>query len=63
MSVPGSILVSLVHLREERGSFLFERQERQERSSATDVHAEVRCRYLGRRFNYRTGYFSSTTSR
>ena len=47
MSVPGSILLSLVHLREERGHFVFERQERQERSTATDPHAEVRCRYLG----------------
>lgn len=28
MSVPGTILVSLVHLWEERGRFLFERQER-----------------------------------
>lgn len=46
MSVPGRILVSLVHLREERGSYLFERQERQERT-AEDW---VRCRYLGAAF-------------
>jgi hypothetical protein len=41
-----------VQLREERGRFLFERQERQERSSSTDVQAEdwVRCRYLGAAF-------------
>ena len=49
MSVPGSILLSLVHLYEEDGVFLFERQERQERTSSTDVQAEewARCRYLG----------------
>ena len=29
MSVPGSVLISLVHLREEDGLYLFERQERQ----------------------------------
>ncbi|MBC3411524.1 XRE family transcriptional regulator [Pseudomonas sp. SWRI107] len=57
MSVPGSILVSLVHLREERGSFLFERQERQERSSANDLHAEVRCRYLGAAFQLQDRMF------
>lgn len=52
MSVPGTILVSLVHLREEQGTFLFERQERQERSSTSDPHADdwVRCRYLGAAF-------------
>ena len=52
MSVPGSILLSLVHLREERGTFLFERQERQERSASANVQAEewVRCRYLGAAF-------------
>lgn len=52
MSVPGTILVSLVHLREEQGTFLFERQERQERSSSTDPQADdwVRCRYLGAAF-------------
>jgi transcriptional regulator with XRE-family HTH domain len=52
MSVPGQILLSLVHLREERGSFLFERQERQERSRADSGAAEdwVRCRYLGTAF-------------
>ncbi|MDF0731323.1 helix-turn-helix transcriptional regulator [Pseudomonas entomophila] len=57
MSVPGSVLVSLVHLWEERGSFLFERQERQERSSATHVHAEVRCRYLGAAFQLQDRLF------
>lgn len=52
MSVPGTILLSLVHLREEQGNFLFERQERQERSSTTDPQADdwVRCRYLGAAF-------------
>ncbi|WP_437879779.1 helix-turn-helix domain-containing protein [Pseudomonas sp. LRF_L74] len=54
MSVPGSILLSLVHLREERGTFLFERQERQERQdpSRSSKAAEewVRCRYLGAAF-------------
>ncbi|MBA6059705.1 helix-turn-helix domain-containing protein [Pseudomonas juntendi] len=57
MSVPGTILVSLVHLWEERGRFLFERQERQERSSATDLHAEVRCRYLGAAFQLQDRVF------
>ncbi|QXI27907.1 XRE family transcriptional regulator [Pseudomonas vanderleydeniana] len=57
MSVPGSILVSLVHLREERGSFLFERQERQERSTVNDGHAEVRCRYLGAAFQLQDRVF------
>lgn len=59
MSVPGSILLSLVHLREERGNFLFERQERQERSSSTDVQAEdwVRCRYLGAAFHLQDRLF------
>ncbi|MFJ9992807.1 helix-turn-helix domain-containing protein [Pseudomonas putida] len=57
MSVPGSILVSLVHLWEERGSFLFERQERQERSSASSQHAEVRCRYLGAAFQLQDRVF------
>ena len=49
MSVPGQILLSLVQLREERGSYLFERQERQEPSRADSGKAEdwVRCRYLG----------------
>ena len=44
--------LSLVHLREENGLYLFERQERQERASPTLGHAEdwVRCRYLGAAF-------------
>ncbi|MDM8350610.1 helix-turn-helix transcriptional regulator [Pseudomonas sp. sp1636] len=52
MSVPGKILLSLVQLREERGSYLFERQERQEPSRAVGGKAEdwVRCRYLGAAF-------------
>ena len=59
MSVPGNILLSLVHLREENGNFLFERQERQERSSSTDVQAEywVRCRYLGAAFQLQDRLF------
>jgi hypothetical protein len=47
MSVPGNILVSLVQLREEQGNFLFERQERQERSVNGQAEDWVRCRYLG----------------
>lgn len=52
MSVPGSILVSLVHLHEERGSYLFERNERQARLRAGQAASEqwARCRYLGAAF-------------
>ncbi|WP_312918876.1 helix-turn-helix domain-containing protein [Stutzerimonas nitrititolerans] len=53
LSVPGYVLQSLVHLREERSNFLFERQERQEASRADSGGAEegvVRCRYLGAAF-------------
>ncbi len=54
MSVPGHILLSLVHLREDRGSFVFERQERQEQSRADNSSGTeegvVRCRYLGAAF-------------
>ncbi|OEC37818.1 Cro/Cl family transcriptional regulator [Pseudomonas sp. 1D4] len=59
MSVPGTILLSLVHLWEERGTFLFERQERQERSSSSNVEAEdwVRCRYLGAAFQLQDRLF------
>ncbi|HKS13396.1 MAG TPA: XRE family transcriptional regulator [Pseudomonas sp.] len=59
MSVPGTILLSLVHLFEDRGNFLFERQERQERTSSTDVQAEdwVRCRYLGAAFQLQDRLF------
>ncbi|WP_457925577.1 XRE family transcriptional regulator [Pseudomonas aeruginosa] len=59
MSVPGSILLSLVHLYEEDGVFLFERQERQERTSSTDVQAEewARCRYLGAAFQLQDRVF------
>jgi len=59
MSVPGSILISLVHLREENGLYLFERQERQERASPTLGHAEdwVRCRYLGAAFGLQDRLF------
>ncbi len=57
LSVPGTVLVSLVHLWEERGRFLFEREERQERSSTIDYHAEVRCRYLGAAFQLQDRMF------
>jgi transcriptional regulator with XRE-family HTH domain len=59
MSVPGTILLSLVHLREERGTFLFERQERQERLASANVQAEdwVRCRYLGAAFHLQDRVF------
>ena len=57
MSVPGTILVSLVHLWEERGQFLFERLERQERTSASNVQGEVRCRYLGAAFQLQDRLF------
>ncbi|MGL4316669.1 MAG: helix-turn-helix domain-containing protein [Pseudomonas sp.] len=50
MSVPGYILLSLVQLREERGDFLFERQERQERGRGGEAEDWVRCRYLGAAF-------------
>lgn len=49
LSVPGLILLSLVHLRAERGSYLFERQERQLAPSAAGEEA-ARCRYLGAAF-------------
>jgi transcriptional regulator with XRE-family HTH domain len=59
MSVPGTVLLSLVHLWEEDGNFLFERQERQERSTSTDAEAEdwVRCRYLGAAFQLQDRVF------
>ncbi|MBC7201243.1 MAG: helix-turn-helix domain-containing protein [Stutzerimonas sp.] len=59
MSVPGSVLVSLVQLREENGLYLFERQERQERASPTLGLAEdwVRCRYLGAAFGLQDRLF------
>ncbi len=50
MSVPGQVLLSLVHLREERGHYVFERQERQERARGGDAEDWVRCRYLGAAF-------------
>jgi transcriptional regulator with XRE-family HTH domain len=59
MSVPGMVLLSLVHLREEDGDFLFERQERQERSASSDMQGEdwVRCRYLGAAFQLQDRLF------
>jgi transcriptional regulator with XRE-family HTH domain len=54
MSVPGSVLLSLVQLREEDGQFFFERHERQERRDSaragSDAEDWVRCRYLGAAF-------------
>ena len=50
MSVPGYVLLSLVHLWEEDGDFLFERQERQERARGGEAEDWVRCRYLGAAF-------------
>lgn len=50
MSVPGRILVSLVQLRAERGSYLFERQERQLAADAAPGEDAARCRYLGAAF-------------
>ena len=59
MSVPGMVLLSLVRLWEQDGDFLFERQERQERSASADVQAEdwVRCRYLGAAFQLQDRLF------
>lgn len=59
MSVPGTVLLSLVQLWEEDGDFLFERQERQERSASADVQGEdwVRCRYLGAAFQLQDRLF------
>lgn len=50
LSVPGQILISLVHLREERGTFLFERQERQEQAGPGATGDRARCCYLGAAF-------------
>lgn len=48
MSVPGYVLLSLVRLWQEGDSFLFERQERQERSAGSERGEDkARCRYLG----------------
>ncbi len=58
MSVPGSVLVSLVQLREENGLYLFERQERQERASRPRQAEDwVRCRYLGAAFGLQDRLF------
>lgn len=59
MSVPGTVLLSLVHLWEEDGNFLLERQERQERSSGTDGQSEdwVRCCYRGMAFQLQDRLF------
>lgn len=45
MSVPGNILLSLVHLYEEDGMFLLERRGHQEHTSSTDVQAEEWAHY------------------
>lgn len=57
MSLPGQVLLSLVQLREERGDFLFERQERQERMQGGGSEDWVRCRYLGAAFNLQDRLF------
>lgn len=59
MSVPGYILLSLVHVWEEAGCYLFERHERQERNSTTDMQSEdwLRCRYLGAGFQLQDRLF------
>lgn len=48
-----------MHLREERGSYLFERQERQEPARGGSGKADdwVRCRYLGAAFNLQDRLF------
>ncbi|WNW13789.1 helix-turn-helix transcriptional regulator [Pseudomonas sp. DTU_2021_1001937_2_SI_NGA_ILE_001] len=50
MSVPGTILLSLVHMREEGGVFMFERQERQVLAGVGPAEDSARCRYLGAAF-------------
>ncbi|BAP41144.1 helix-turn-helix domain-containing protein [Pseudomonas sp. StFLB209] len=57
MSVPGTILLSLVHMREEGGVFMFERQERQVLSSGGQVEESARCRYLGAAFQLQDRLF------
>ena len=57
MSVPGTILLSLVHLREDRGTFLFERQERQALSGDVQPGESARCRYLGAAFHLQDRVF------
>ncbi|MBD9656843.1 MULTISPECIES: helix-turn-helix transcriptional regulator [unclassified Pseudomonas] len=57
MSVPGTILLSLVHMREEGGNFLFERQERQVLSTGGLAEDSARCRYLGAAFQLQDRLF------
>ena len=57
MSVPGTILLSLVHMREEGGAFLFERQERQVLSTGGPAEDSARCRYLGAAFQLQDRLF------
>ncbi|MGE8358658.1 helix-turn-helix domain-containing protein [Pseudomonas sp.] len=57
MSVPGTILLSLVHVREENGTFLFERQERQVTSGGGHAEESARCRYLGAAFQLQDRLF------
>ncbi|MGE8496016.1 MAG: helix-turn-helix domain-containing protein [Pseudomonas sp.] len=57
MSVPGTILLSLVHMREENGTFLFERQERQVVSAGGHAEESARCRYLGAAFQLQDRLF------
>ena len=57
MSVPGTILLSLVQVREEGGVFLFERQERQVLASGGQADDSARCRYLGAAFQLQDRLF------
>lgn len=57
MSVPGTILLSLIHMREEGGTFLFERQERQVTSMGGPAEDSARCRYLGAAFQLQDRLF------
>jgi transcriptional regulator with XRE-family HTH domain len=57
MSVPGTILLSLVHLHEDNGTFLFERQERQTLSGSAQPGDSARCRYLGAAFQLQDRVF------
>lgn len=57
MSVPGTILLSLIHMHEEGGTFLFERQERQVTSTGGLVEDPARCRYLGAAFQLQDRLF------
>jgi len=65
MSVPGQILLSLVHLREERGSFFLNARSVRNRRAPTVARPKTGCAAAtsARRSTCKTGCFSSTTSR